>query len=296
MLGVKGLTLAELAQNTWQEAGEDNLFGRAAELAYYFLLALFPLLIFLLSLISFIPDAQETIFMWLARLMPKSAVGLIDEWVRDVFDARSGGLLSFGMIFSLWAASNGMAALIAALNSAYEVKEARPFWKARLVALGLTVALSLLVFGGAFAIAYGDRLAAWISGAFRLGADLEIIWTAAAYLVGLFMIVTGLALIYCFAPNARQRWRWLTHGSVFAAVAFIAVSYLFSLYLRFAPSYSVTYGSIGAVIVLMLWLYLMGLIVLIGGEINSEINKARGKQMSGTDDPQFANLTSNKST
>jgi membrane protein len=281
-----GLTLKELARRTWREASEDNVFGRAAELAYYFLLALFPLLIFLLSLISFIPSAQETIFLWLARLMPRDAMSVIDDWVETVFSTRSGGLLSFGIIFTLWAASTGMAALMAALNAAYEVKEGRPFWKARLVALGLTIAVCFLVIGGAVLITFGDQAATWVATRLGVGAEFKAIWPFVRYLLGLFMLTIGLGAIYYFAPNARQRWKFITPGAVFAVAAFVAISYLFSLYLRFAPSYDVTYGSLGAVIVLMLWLYLMGLIVFIGAEINSEIDKSLGKRRIEKEPPE----------
>lgn len=273
------LTFKELARRVWQEASEDNLFGRAAELAYYFLLALFPFLIFLLSLISFIPGAQETIFNWLSRLMPSDALGLINVWVEDVFNERSSGLLSFGIIFALWAASTGMAALMATLNTVYEVKEGRPFWKARLVALGLTAAVCVLVIGGAALITFADQLATLVAAWLGLAEQLDAVWAFIRYVLGLSMMVIGLGAIYYFAPNARHRWKWITPGAAFAVAAFVVVSYLFSLYLRFAPSYDATYGSLGAVIVLMLWLYLMGLIVFIGGEINSELDKARSKQL-----------------
>jgi membrane protein len=170
-----------------------------------------------------------------------------------------------------------MGALIAALNSAYEVKEGRSFWKASLVALGLTVALCLLIIGGAALLTFGDQLARSIANRLDVSAWLYVIWSIIRYLLSLFMLTIGLGVIYYFAPNARQGWKWITPGAVFSVIAFASVSYLFSLYLRFAPSYDITYGSLGAVIVLMLWLYLMGLIVFIGAEINSEIDKALGK-------------------
>lgn len=272
-----GLMLKELGRRTWQEASEDNIKGRAAELAYYFLLALFPLLIFLLSLVSFMPGAREAIFLWLSRLMPRDAMSLVDTWVEAVFSTRSEGLLSFGIIFALWAASTGMVALMEALNTAYEVREGRPFWKSRLVAMGLTVAVCLLVFGGATVITFGDQLAEWLTSRLGLGAEFNILWLVIRFILGLLMLTVGLGVIYYFGPNAQQRWKWITPGAVFCVIAFLAVSYLFSLYLRFAPAYDITYGSLGAVIILMLWLYVAGLIVLIGGEINSELDKAVGK-------------------
>jgi membrane protein len=274
-----GLTLKELFLQTWSAIRKHNCLGRAAELAFYFLLALFPLLIVLLNLISFMPGVQETILFWLSRLMPPDATGVVETWVQNVFDSRSGGLLSFGLLFSLWAASAGMEALIAALNTAYDVAEGRPFWKARLVALGLIIALCLLVIGGAALITFGDPLAPALANLVGYKETIGAIWLVIRYLMGLAMLGIGMAVTYIFAPNVRQRWTWIVPGALFAVLTFIAASYLFSLYIRYAPSYNATYGSLGAVIVLMLWLYLLGLIMYIGGEINSQIANAGGKRL-----------------
>jgi membrane protein len=274
-----GLTLKELAVKTWRAIGKHNCLGRAAELAFYFLLALFPLLIFLLNLISFMPGVQENILFWLSRLMPPDATRIVETWVQNVFSNRSGGLVSFGLIFSLWAASTGMGALIAALNSAYEVAEGRPFWKAQLLALGLIIALCLLVIGGAVLITFGDPLASGVANLVGYQKTIGTIWLVIHYLTGLAMLIIGMAVIYVFAPNVRQSWTWIVPGALFAAASLVSASYLFSLYIRYAPSYSAIYGSLGAVIVLMLWLYLMGLIMYIGGEINSQIASAAGKRV-----------------
>ncbi|MPZ76459.1 MAG: YihY family inner membrane protein [Deltaproteobacteria bacterium] len=274
-----GLTFKELALKTWTAIRKHNCLGRAAELAFYFLLALFPLLIVLLNLISFIPAVQEIILFWLSRLMPPDATAIVETWVQNVFANRSGGLVSFGLLFSLWAAATGMGALIAALNSAYEVEEGRPFWKAQLVALGLIVALCLLVIGGAVLITFGDSWGPALANLVGYEKTIDRIWLVIRYLMGLAMLIIGMAIIYIFAPNVQQRWTWIAPGALFAVTTFILASYLFSLYIRYAPSYNATYGSLGAVVVLMLWLYLMGLIMYIGGEINSEIANAAGKRV-----------------
>jgi membrane protein len=272
-----GLRLQELALKTWREFNEDNGFGKAAELAYYFLLALFPMLIFLLSLVAFLPGAQEMILSWLAKGLPSEVMRIIDEWVRDVVRNRSGGLLSFALLGSLWAASSGAAALIDALNTAYDVEEERPYWKKRLVALAMTIVMGFLVVGGATLVTFGSRLVTWLSGLLILGTAITFAWHLFNKLAGFFLLTLGMGVLYNFGPNLKQSWRWITPGSLFALASFIGASYLFSLYLKYAPSRSATYGSLGAVVVLMLWLYLTGLVVIFGGEINSEIRKAAEK-------------------
>jgi membrane protein len=272
-----GLKLQELALKTWREFNKDNGFGKAAELAYYFLLALFPMLIFLLSLVAFLPGAQEMILSWLARGVPSEVMRIIDDWVRDVVRNRSGGLLSFALLGSLWAASSGAAALIDALNVAYDVEEGRPYWKKRLVALAMTIVLGFLVVGGAMLVTFGSRLVTWLSSLLILGAAVTFAWHLFNKVAGFFLLALGMGVLYNFGPNLKQRWRWVTPGSVFALASFIGASYLFSLYLKYAPSRSATYGSLGAVVVLMLWLYLTGVVMILGGEVNSEIRKAAEK-------------------
>lgn len=269
-----GLTITELAKRSWREMNDDNVWGRAAELAYYFLLALFPMLIFLISLVGFLPDAQTAIFHALARVMPGDAMKLVSETINDVTSNRSGGLLSFGVLGALWAASGGVTAVMGTLNEAYDAKEERSFWKMRLIAIGLTIALALLVVGGVVLIMFGDKFSAWLAAQWGLGQSFARVWHAVDFVLGFALVFLGLQVIYYFGPNVKQAWQWVTPGAVFAVLSLLLTSLLFTLYLRFAPSYSATYGSLGAVIVLMLWLYLMGLVVLIGGEINSEIAHA----------------------
>ncbi len=272
-----GLTLKELAVRTWKEANEDNVFGRAAELAYYFLLALFPMLIFLTSLVGFLPGAQENIINSIGKAAPPQVMDVVRQFMHDVVENRSGGLLSLGIFATLWAASNGVSAVMDTLNTAYDAKEGRSFIKKRIIAIGLTLALSVLVVGGTVLIMFGDRFAEWLGGALGLGAAFTTAWKILDYIIGLGLLFLGIQLIYYLGPNVKQRWRWITPGAIFAVVGLIVSSLAFSLYLRYAPDYSATYGSLGAVIILMLWLYILGLMLLVGGEINSEIRRAAGK-------------------
>jgi membrane protein len=163
------LTFKELAARIWRETNEDNILGRAAELAYYFLLALFPMLIFLTSLVGFLPGLREAIFTGLAEFVPGEAMRLVSETISDVTRRRSGGLISFGILGALWAASGGVTAVMGTLNTAYDVREERSFWKVRLIAIGLTVLLALMVVSGTALIMFGDRFAVWLAAQLGMG-------------------------------------------------------------------------------------------------------------------------------
>jgi membrane protein len=275
-----GLSFKQLAIKSLRESRADDLLGTAAKLSFYFFLALFPFLVFLTTVVAFLPSLREAILGLLTRIMPSEATRLVRETLHDAETKRGSGLLSFGLLTTLWAASNGVAALIESLNRAYEVKERRSFWRLQLIALGLTIVLSILITGGAALIMFGDRLGLWLSAGLHFAKPVRIAWSAIDYLIGLALLVSGLEVAYHFGPayhfdpSIRRTWRWITPGTIFAAVAAVIVSLLFSTYLRFAPSYSFIYGSLGAVTVLMLWLYLIGVAILFGAEINSEIAKA----------------------
>lgn len=282
-----GLTLKQLSLNVWRESNEDNVFGGAAELAYYFLLALFPMLIFLTSLVGFLPGLQANILSALGKVAPADAMRLINDTLTDIISHRSGGLISFGVLGTLWASSSGVESLMGTLNVAFESKERRSFFKVRLIAIALTVGLALLVIGGAALVMFGHKLSDWISNLLELGTALAIVGSIAGYIIGLTLLFLGLQLLYYFGPDTKQEWKWITPGAIFAVGAILVESYLFSVYLRIAPSNSATYGSLGAVITLMLWLYLIGLALLLGGEINSEIEKSRGNL--NAEKPEAAN-------
>ena len=272
-----------LAKRVWKEIQTDQIFGRAAELSYYFLLALFPFLIFLTSVIGLIlgseTDTRQTLFQYLARVMPPSAFQLISTTMIEVSNASSGGKISFGILAALWAASNGMTAITTSLNTAYDVEETRPWWKQRLVAIGLTMSLSVLIISALILVVAGGWIAEWLAAHFGFGSTFPLAWKILQWPFVLFCMILAFALIYYFAPDLHeQKWTWLTPGSAIGVALWLLVSIAFRLYLNFFDSYSATYGSLGAVIILMLWLYLTGTAVLIGGEINSEIEHAAAEK------------------
>ena len=274
-----GLSPKRLAKRVWTETQEDEVFGRAAQLSYYFLLALFPLLIFLTSVIGLVIGSEtnlsQSLFNYLARVVPPAAFQLIDSTVREVSAASSGSKVSFGILAALWAASNGMGAITEALNVAYDVKESRSWWKKRLVAIGLTLALSVLIISALVMVLAGDKVAHMVSASYALGSVFLMVWNILQWPIVLAAMLFAFALIYYFAPDVReQKWTWITPGAVVGVVLWLLVSFGFRIYLQFFDSYSNTYGSLGAVIILMLWLYLTGAAVLVGGELNAEIENA----------------------
>jgi membrane protein len=278
-----GLTVTDLAKRVWAEVSADNVWDAAAQLGYYFLLALFPMLIFLLSLVALVPsfDLVGPLLGTLRSVMPPSAYGLLGNEIERILTSSNGGLLTFGMLGTIWAASSGVVSLIGTLNRAYEVEDNRGFVKLRLAAVGITTALVVLLVAGGVLLTAGDAIVEW--GAALLGLDwvARIAGTAISYALGFALLFFALEVVYYFGPDVEdQKWHWVTPGSLVGVLMFVAGSIGFSLYLRFNDSYSVTYGSIGAVIVLMLWLYLLGLSIVVGAEVNSEIAiaaKAHGR-------------------
>ena len=274
-----GLSWKALGKRVWAEIQKDEVFGRAAQLAYYFLLALFPLLLFLTSVIGLVMGAQtelrQNLFNYLATVLPSSASQLVRTTMLEVSQASGGGKIAFGILAALWAASNGMGAITEALNIAYDVKESRPWWRQRLTAIGLTIALSLLIISALVLVLYGGQIAEYISINYGFGGVFTSAWKILQWPIVLGFVLLSFALIYYFAPDVRkQKWIWITPGAVLGVALWLAVSFGFRIYLHFFDSYSATYGALGAVIVLMLWLYLTGAAILIGGEVNSEIEHA----------------------
>jgi membrane protein len=274
--GLGGLSWKELAKRVWSETQEDDAFGNAAKLSYYFLLALFPLLLFLTTLLGYFAGAGGDLRLELVRILgtviPADASSLIFKTVNEVQEHAGGGKLSFGILATLWAASNGMGALTDALNTAYEVRETRPWWKSRLVAIALTIVLSVLILSALALVLFGGKIALWIAASYSFGGVFVKTWQVFQWLVVLAFVLLAFALIYYFAPDVRApRWQWIAPGTIIAVALWLIVSFAFRLYLHFFNSYSATYGALGAVIILMLWFYLTGAAILIGGEVNSEI-------------------------
>jgi membrane protein len=278
-----GLTPRQLARRVWTEIDHDDVLGRASELAFNFNLALFPFLLFLLSVVGvFAAQAQEIkarLFFYLSQLLPASASELITRTVNEVTSGSGGGKITFGLLFAMWAASGGMTAMMAALNVAYHVKESRSWLRRHAIALVLTLVISVLVLSALMLVLFGGRIAESIAANTALGNAFVMTWKIVQWPAALFLMTFAFALIYYFGPDLKeQHWYWITPGSIVGVLCWLLVSYAFRIYLYFFDSYNKTYGSLGAAIILLLWLYVTGLAFLVGGEINAEIEHAAARR------------------
>jgi membrane protein len=222
---------------------------------------------------------RQGLFTYLSAVLPGDASKLIAETMSDVTQSSGGGKLSFGILATFWAASNGMGAISESLNAAYDLKESRPWWKVRLTAVGLTLALTFLIVTSLVLLLYGHDIADAVSIKLGLGSAFATAWKIVQWPLVLVFVLLAFALIYYFGPDAHQQdWTWITPGAVVGVALWLLVSFAFKAYLSFFNSYSATYGSLGAVIILMLWFYFTGTAILVGGEINSEIENELAKQ------------------
>lgn len=271
-----GLSVRELSRRVFAEVQDDNCLGQAAQLAYYFLFSLFPFFLFLTALLGYIPvpNLMERILELLVQVLPQEALRLVQDNVRQLVTEQRGGLLSLGILLALWTASSAVTAIADALNRSYGVEESRPFWKVRGMAILLTIGLSLFLIVSILLLMFGPQLGGWIAEFFGLGAVFEVAWNILRWPVILVFLIVAVATLYYFAPDVEQEWKWITPGSVFAVLGWLLASLGFSFYVNNFGSYNKTYGSVGAVIVLLTWMYVTGLCLLVGGEINAEIEHA----------------------
>jgi membrane protein len=270
------LTWKELVSNVWKEMNEDDVFGIAAQLAYYFLFALFPLLLFLVTLIGFLPvqNLYAELSSFISQVLPGEAVALVQGNIDSIAKEQRGGLLSIGLLATLWAASRAVSNLSAALNKAYDVEEKRPWWKIQAMSLGLTVSLSLFAIVSVILMIFGGQIGEWVANAMGLGFLFQVAWNVIRLFVAALIMMGIMAILYYFGPDVEQKWRWVTPGAVVAVIGWIGASLAFAYYVNHFGAYNKTYGTIGAVIILLTWMYLTGLMILVGGEINSVIEQS----------------------
>ncbi len=275
-----GLSLWELTKRVVHRIREDDLIGRASELAFNFLLALFPLLLFMLALFGLFASRssqlQSGLLLYFADFLPPGAFQLLREITTELATNAAAGKVTLGIVLALWFASGGMSSMMSTLNAAYGVRESRSWLKMQSIALGLTVAISILLLTALFIVLAGEHAADWIGTRLHLMPIVVIVWKALQWIAAVCFVILSFSLVYYCGPTLGKRRRWYsaTPGSLFGAFLWLAASAGFRAYLHFFNTYTETYGSLGALMILVVWLYVIGLAFLIGGLINAETENA----------------------
>lgn len=276
-----GIFSKQFGRDLRAKVKKDRITNGAAALAFYWMLALFPAAIFVLTLLPYLPVAnlEQAIMELLKQAMPGEAAGLFEQTVKNVVSNRNAGLLSFGLLFTVWSASSGVYAVMQELNNVHDVEEKRPFWKTRGIALLLTLASVVLVVGSLALAVAGGAIQTWIG--HTLGSSAALLFVFAALRWGIIAgaLLLALALVYHFAPAVKERrFALVTPGTVAGTAALALASLAFKLYVSHFGSYDKTYGSLGAVIALLMWLFVTGLVLLFGAEVDVASERHRSRR------------------
>jgi len=282
---LKEIPYRRVAKRVWRGLFEDRVFGWAAELGFYFLFALFPTLICASSILGLVARSAHQFYGQLlghlAIVIPTSAMGAVLKTFNETTSAASSGKVTFGLIAAIWSASVGVSAVQETLNAVYNIEDSRSYMVARLQAIGLTILVILMVTAGLCSMLGGDYFANLIDhtvhdAILRVAGTVAIrliSWTLASILLALTF-----AVLYYWAPDCNMKWHWITPGAVIGIAGWLLASLGFRLYLHYFNTYSVTYGSLGAVVILLMWFYITGLMLLIGAEVNSQIEAAAAER------------------
>ena len=268
------VSYTEYAKKVYEKFVSEDISTNAAQVAFYFIFALFPLLLFLLNVIGLFlgaaEDVRNELFNYLQQVMPPAAITLVQDTVKEVTSEGGGGKLTFGALIALWSASAGVDNIRIALNDIYDLEETRSWFKYKLTSVLLTLGIALLIFLALGIVFYGGQFLNLLIAPLGIEVSSYFILTAFSIIVVGVALILSFALLYNYAPNHDPyEWHWITPGAITAIVLWILLSLGFRVYLHFFDSYSKTYGSVGAIIVLLLWLYLTAMVILIGGVVNA---------------------------
>ncbi|MGN7296389.1 YihY/virulence factor BrkB family protein [Ferdinandcohnia sp. SAFN-114] len=251
---------------------EDEVGSMSAELAYFFLLSLFPFLIFLVTLIGYLPISQIDVLAFVRQYAPEGTVDMIEENLNFIVNSNKGGLLSIGIIGTLWSSSNGINAVVRSFNKAYDVKETRNFFITRGISILLTFGMIFVIIVALLLPVFGKQIGIFMFSSFGLSDEFLDVWNGIRWIVSAAILFFVFTFLYWVAPNRPLKIKEIISGSFFATFGWMFVSLAFSYYVNSFGHYSTTYGSLGAIIVLMIWFYLSAMIIIIGGEINAILN------------------------
>jgi membrane protein len=278
-----GLSWKELSRRSWSQFLEDRIPDQSAMLSFYLLLSIFPLLLLLIDLLGLLfqsePGFHLAVHKYFARIAPSPASGLIDKTLSEAAIAPDLGpvRLSLKLLFTWLPASQGVMAVIEGLNIAYGVSERRRWWQRYLSAYGLTIVSILLLASGLVFLIMGGHVSEVLGNRLGYSGFIAMLWQILDWVFFISFVLLAFNILYIYGPAVKhRRWRWMMPGTIVAVVLWLIVSFGFKIYLHFMNYYSSTYGSIGAVIILMMWFYFFGISILVGAEVNSEIEKAAG--------------------
>jgi len=263
------------ASGLWRDIQDDDVLNGAAVLAFFFLLAVFPAAIFVLSLLPFlsIPHLQQAILDLLHQVLPEQSANLFEGTIRSVASEGGKGLLTFGLIFTLWSGSTGVYAITEQLNAICDITERRPFWKARGIAILMTVFFALLTIGTLSLVIFGGAVQSWMASIIGWSQPLRVFFATLRWIIIAAAGLLALGVAYRFGPDVNAKFRFISPGNVVAAILIAVASIGFRFYVSKFGNYSATYGSLAAIIVLMLWMYLAGIALLVGYEINKIVHR-----------------------
>jgi membrane protein len=269
----------EIFKRTFHESFyKDDVLGMAAQLAYYFFLALFPALLFLISVASFFPvtNLMDEVVRMLGRVAPPDVLMFLLDQMKKISDQEHGGILTFAFLFTIWSSSGAMVSIISTLNAAYDIQDSRPWWKTRLTASLLTIGIAVFILVSATLVIAGPQIAERVADYFQLGAAFEWTWKIVQWPLVLILVMTGVALVYYFAPDAEQEFVLITPGAFFATSLWLIATLGLRYYVTNPnlSNYAETYGALAGVIIILLWFYVSGVCLLVGAEMNAEIEHA----------------------
>ncbi|WP_223642943.1 YihY/virulence factor BrkB family protein [Planococcus sp. 4-30] len=258
-----------------QRIKDVDVPGLGAQLAFFFLLSIFPLLIFLVTLLPYLAISEDEIYSFLEEVVPAEVYTLIESTLVEILTNQNTGLLSFGILATIWSASLGMNALIKSLNLSYKVAEDRPILLARGMSIIMTVLLIFILIVALALPIFGEQLGLLIFSFLGLEEGFLALWNSIRFTIPGIITFVACAIIYWLAPNVKMSILSVLGGAAFAASGWLLTSYLFSLYVSNFGNFSATYGSIGGVIILMLWLYISAMLLIVGGQINAVMKERR---------------------
>jgi membrane protein len=267
--------LKDAFTRTYEDVGRSHTLQMAAALSYYFVMSLFPALIFLSAVVAYlpVPDLFNQALTVMSRFVPPDSMGVVRKVLSDVVTPNRGAFLSFGLLGMLWSASGGFSSAIEALNIAYDVEETRPFWKLRPLAIGLTLGMGALLLVALGIMIVGPRFGEWLSGRLHVSQLWIWVWPYIHWTLAVMFTVFAVELLYFKAPNVKQRFWATLPGALLAVGCWIGLSYALGIYFRSFANFNKTYGTLGAAVALMVWLYWTGFLMLVGAELNAELAK-----------------------